>query len=78
MPFVALWGVAAGIALALMLAGRRLHAAILADALGRRKGAGSAWAIVGLMAAVAFLAFFAIVICVLLLLRRAAGSAAGA
>ena len=78
MPLAALWGVAGGIALALMLTGRRLHAAILADALGRRKGAGGAWAIVGLMAAVAFLAFFAIVICLLLLLRRAVGSAGGA
>lgn len=71
-PMAGMVAIAGGIALSLGLVGRRLHSAMLADALGRggRKGA---VAVVGLMLAVVLLVFFAIVFCVWLLLRRQAG-----
>jgi hypothetical protein len=75
-PMSGMVAIAAGIALSLMLAGRRLHAAMLADALGRG-GPRSAVTVVGLMLAVVLLVFFAIVVCVWLLLRRQAGGVLG-
>jgi hypothetical protein len=71
-PMAGMVAIAGGIALTLGLVGRRLHAAMLADALGRR-GRRGAVAVVGLMLAVVLLVFFAIVFCVWLLLRRQAG-----
>jgi hypothetical protein len=49
MPLAALYGVAGGIALALMLVGRRLYDVLLADALSARKARGSFFVTVGLM-----------------------------
>ena len=68
-PMPGMVAVAAGIALSLMLAGRRLHDAMLSDALGRggRKGA---VAVVVSMLAVVLIVFFAIVFCVWFLLSR--------
>jgi hypothetical protein len=73
-PMAGMVAIAAGIALSLILAGRRLHAAMLADALGRG-GRRNAVTVVALMLAVVLLVFFAIVVCVWLLLRRQVGGA---
>jgi heme/copper-type cytochrome/quinol oxidase subunit 2 len=54
-----------------MLAGRRLHDAMLADALGRG-GRRQAVAVVVSMLAVLLIVLFAIVFCVWILLRRQA------
>ena len=71
-PMTGMVAIAAGIALSLMLAGRRLHDAMLSDALGRG-GRRGAVAVVASMLAVVLLVFFAIVVCVWLLLRRQGG-----
>ncbi|HEX5045029.1 MAG TPA: hypothetical protein VFV75_19200 [Candidatus Polarisedimenticolaceae bacterium] len=70
-PLPGMVAVASGIALSLMLAGRRLHDAMLADALGRR-GRRTAVAVVLSMAAVLLIVLFAIVFSVWILLRRQA------
>jgi hypothetical protein len=75
-PMAGMVAIAAGIAMSLMLAGRRLHDAMLADALGRG-GRRGAVAVVLSMLAVVLLVFFAIVVCVWLLLRRHAGGLQG-
>ena len=75
-PMAGMVSVAAGIALALMLAGRRLHAAMLSDALGRG-GRRNAVAVVVSMLAVVLIVFFAIVFCVWLLFRRQMGGLTG-
>ena len=49
MPLVALFGVAGGILLGLILAGRRLYDVMMADGLSSRKGTGSFFLTVGLM-----------------------------
>jgi hypothetical protein len=49
MPLAALYGVAGGIALALMLVGRRLYDVLIADALSGRQGSGSFLVTVGLI-----------------------------
>jgi hypothetical protein len=58
-----------------MIAGRRLHAAMLADAIGRGRR-GTAFAVVLWMLAVAAVLFFAIVVTVWLVLRSQLGGAA--
>ncbi|HET9300691.1 MAG TPA: hypothetical protein VFO11_12160 [Candidatus Polarisedimenticolaceae bacterium] len=72
-PMTGMAAIASGIALSLMLAGRRLHEAMLADALGRG-GRRKAVAVVISMLAVLLLVLFAIVFCVWILLRQQAGS----
>lgn len=74
MPLLALVGVAGGIALSLGVVGRRLHRLLLADAL-RRGGREQAVLALGLMLVVTVLAFFAIGVCVLLVLRTAVAGA---
>jgi hypothetical protein len=74
MPLVALYGVAAGIALALALAGRRLHAALLSDALRESGGTGRALVAVGMMLLVLFLILLGAVVAILLLFRTGRGS----
>jgi hypothetical protein len=75
-PMAGMVSIAAGIALALMLAGRRLHAAMLQDALGRG-GRRNAVVVVVSMLAVVLIVFFAMVLCVWLLLRRQVGDLTG-
>jgi len=75
-PMVGMVAIASGIALSLMLAGRRLHDAMLADALGRG-GRRGAVAVVLSMLALILVVFFAIVFCVWFLLRRHAGGLPG-
>ena len=75
-PMAGMVAIAAGIALSLMLAGRRLHAAMLSDALGRG-GRRNAVAVVVSMLAVVLIVFFAIVFCVWLLFRRQMGGLTG-
>lgn len=69
MPLAALYGVAAGIALALALAGRRLHAALLRDALRGSGGTGRALVAVAMMLLVLVLILLGAVVAILLLLR---------
>ena len=73
-PLVALYGVAAGIALALALSGRRLHAALLQDALRGDGGIGRALIAVGTMLLVLILILLGAVVAILLLFRSGRGS----
>ena len=69
MPLAALWAIAAGIALALALVGVRLHAALLADALSGREGAGRFLLVAGLSILAIFLVLLGAAIALLLILR---------
>ena len=71
-PLAALFGIAAGIALGLGLAGRRLHQAMLHDALDRRDSASRAIAAVAMTLVLLLLVLLAAVIALLVLFRRAA------
>ena len=69
-PMGGMVAIASGIALSLMLAGRRLHDAMLADALGRRGGHRNAVSLVLSLLAILVVVLFAIVFSVGILLRR--------
>jgi hypothetical protein len=72
MPLVALFAIAAGIALGLALAGRRLHAALLQDALSGRDDRGRFLMTLGMSLLVLFLVLLGGVVALTLLLRGAA------
>ncbi len=76
MPLAALYCVALGIALALALAGRRLHAALLHDGLGGSGGTGRALVAVGMMLLVLVLILLGAVVAILLLFRSGRGTGA--
>ncbi len=76
MPLAALYGVAAGIALALALAGRRLHAAMLGDALRESGGTGRALMAIAMMLLVLLLILLGAIVALLLLFRTGRGSGA--
>lgn len=69
MPLIALWGIAAGIALALALVGIRLHAALLSDVLSGREGAGRFLVVAGLSILAIFLVLLGAAVALLLILR---------
>jgi hypothetical protein len=69
MPLAALFGIAGGIALALALAGRRLHDSLLDDALSGREGKGKFLMTFGLALLVLFLVLLGGVVALVLLLR---------
>jgi len=69
MPLVALFGIAGGIALGLALSGRRLHAALLRDALSGRDDRARFLMTVGMALLVLFLVLLGGVIALTLLLR---------
>lgn len=71
-PFVALWAIAGGIALGLALAGRRLHHAILADALDRRHATSRALVALGMSLLLLLLVLLGAVVALLALFRGAA------
>jgi len=78
MPLAALFAVAAGIALAIALAGRQLHAVLLDDALSGRKSAARAVLAAGMMLLVVLLVLLGVVVALLLLFRGSRlGSAFG-
>lgn len=70
-PFAALYAVAAGIALGLGLAGRRLHGAMLSDALDRRNSTSRALLTVAVTLGLLFLVLLAAVVALLALFRGA-------
>ncbi len=72
MPLAALYGIAAGIVLALALIGRRLHAAMLQDALSGRQGAGRLLWTAGMVLLAAFLVLLGAVVAIVALLRTKA------
>jgi hypothetical protein len=74
MPLAGLYGVAGGIALALALAGRRLHAALLRDALRGGGGTGHALVAVAMMLLVLVLVLLGAVVAILLLFRSGQGA----
>jgi len=74
MPLLGLYGVASGIALALALAGRRLHAALLQDSLRESGGAGRAMVAIGMMLLVLLLILMGAIVAILLLFRTGRGS----
>ncbi len=76
MPLAALYGVAGGIALALALAGRRLHAAMLGDVLRGRGGTARALTAVAMLLLVLMLILLGAIVAILLLFRTARGSSA--
>jgi hypothetical protein len=69
MPLAALFGIAGGIALGLALAGRRLHAALLRDALHGRDDRARFLMTVGMALLVLFLVLLGGVVALTLLLR---------
>jgi len=69
MPLAALFGIAGGIALSLALAGRRLHASLLDDALAGRAGKGKFLMTFGLALLVLFLVLLGGVVALVLLFR---------
>jgi hypothetical protein len=71
MPLAALFGIAAGIALGLALAGRRLHTSLLDDALCGRDGKGRFLMTVGMALLLLFLVLLGSAVALLLLLRQA-------
>jgi hypothetical protein len=77
MPIVALYGVAAGIAMAIALAGRQLHDVLLADGLTRHKGVGKLFLAAGMMLLVILLVLLGVVVALLLLFRKAGVSPVG-
>jgi hypothetical protein len=72
MPLAALFGIAAGIALGLALAGRRLHASLLADALSGREGKGRVLMTFGMALLVLFFVLIGAALALAFLLRGAA------
>jgi hypothetical protein len=74
MPLAALYGVAAGIALALALAGRRLHEALLQDALRGKGATGRALVAVGMMLLVLALILLGAIVAILMLFRTGRGT----
>ena len=68
-PVVGMYAVAGGIALALALAGRRLHDAMLRDVLGGRSRRGRAVLAVGMILMVVLLVLSAAVVAIVLMLR---------
>ena len=72
MPLVALYGVALGIAIALALVGRRIHAALLSDSLAAREGIGRMlWTATFLLLAV-FLVLGGVAVALVLMFRSGA------
>lgn len=71
MPLAALFGIAAGIALGLALAGRRLHDSLLDDALSGREGKGRFLMTFGMALLLLFLVLLGGVVALLLMLRQA-------
>ena len=69
MPLWALYGIAAGIAVALGLVGVRLHGALLSDALSRREGPGRFLLVAGLSILAIFLVLLGAAIALVLILR---------
>ena len=69
MPLAALFAIAAGIALGLALAGRRLHRSLLDDALAGRGGRGRFLMTFGMALLVLFLVLLGCVIALMLVLR---------
>ncbi len=74
MPLAALFAIAAGIALGLALAGRRLHASLLEDALSGREGKGRFLMTFGMALLLLFFVLLGSVVALLLLLRGNAPS----
>lgn len=70
-PLAALFGIAGGIALGLALAGRRLHEAMLSDALSGRPGPARAVLAVGMMLLLLLLVLLGAVVALVMLLRGA-------
>jgi hypothetical protein len=77
MPILALYGVAAGIATAIALAGRQLHDVLLSDALTRHQGVGKLVLAAGMMLLVVLLVLLGVVVALLLLFRKAGISPLG-
>ncbi len=71
MPLAALFGIAAGIALGLALAGRRLHRSLLDDALSGRDGKGRFLMTFGMALLVAFFVLVGAAVALVLVLRQA-------
>lgn len=71
MPLAGLYAIAAGIALALGLAGRQLHAVLLSDALTGRKSVARMVFGAGMMLLVVLLVLLGVVVALLLLFRGA-------
>ena len=71
MPLLALFGIAAGIALGLALAGRRLHRSLLADALSGREGKGRFLMTFGMALLVSFFVLVGAAVALVLVLRQA-------
>jgi len=71
MPLAALFGIAAGIALGLALAGRRLHATLLADALRGREGKGRFLMTFGFALLMTFLVLVGAAVALAVVLRQA-------
>lgn len=71
MPLPALFGIAAGIALGLALAGRRLHRSLLEDALSGREGKGRFLMTFGMALLVAFFVLVGAAVALVLVLRQA-------
>ena len=69
MPLSALFAIAGGIAMALALAGRRLHDSLLDDALSGREGKGKFLMTFGFALLVLFLVLLGGVVALVLLLR---------
>ncbi len=69
MPFAALYTVAAGIALGLGLAGRRLHRAMLSEAIDHRSSASQALLAAAMVLCVLVLVLLAAVVALLMLFR---------
>jgi hypothetical protein len=70
MPLVALFGVAAGILLSLILVGRRLYDVMMADGLSGRQGTGSFLLTVGLMLVAVMLVLLGAAVAILFSLRE--------
>jgi hypothetical protein len=73
MPLVALFGVAAGILLSLILVGRRLYDVMMADGLSGRGASGSFLLTVGLMLLAVMLVLLGAAVAVLFSLRGGVG-----
>lgn len=71
MPLPALFGIAAGIALGLALAGRRLHDSLLDDALTGRSGKGRFLMTFGMALLLLFFVLLGSVVALILILRQA-------
>jgi hypothetical protein len=78
MPLAGLFLIAAGIAMAIALAGRQLHTVLVADALGHKTGAARLVLAAGMMLLVILLVLLGAVVALLILFRSARGEAGGA